>query len=182
MKKTLLALRHAKSDRSDRALRDYDRPLAPRGEADAPLMGAALAAFGLVPDCIVTSTAVRAHETTRLVTGAMAYGGEIIEDPDVYGASVETLLRVLRACNDEAATALLVGHNPGLEELICLLTGGEDAEAMLRLPTAGLAYIALDIDDWSHLRPACGLLQWFLTPRVVSPLLHANRLGGGTMG
>jgi phosphohistidine phosphatase len=95
---------------------------------------------------------------------------------------VETLLRVLRACNDEAATALLVGHNPGLEELICLLTGGEDAEAMLRLPTAGLAYIALDIDDWSHLRPACGLLQWFLTPRVVSPLLHANRLGGGTMG
>ena len=117
--KALLALRHAKSDRSDRALRDHDRALAPRGEADAPLMGMALAALGLVPDCIITSTAVRADETTRLVAAAMAYGGEILEEPEVYGASVDTLMRVLRACNDKAATALLVGHNPGLEELIC---------------------------------------------------------------
>jgi phosphohistidine phosphatase len=173
--KTLLVLRHAKSDRSDRALRDHDRPLAPRGEADAPLMGTALAALGLAPDCIVTSTAVRAQETTRLVAAAMAYDGEIIEESDVYGASVDTLLHVLRACDDEAATALLVGHNPGLEELICLLTGGEGAAGILRLPTAGLACIALDIDEWSHLRPACGLLQWFLTPRAVAPLLRANR-------
>jgi phosphohistidine phosphatase len=180
--KTLLVLRHAKSDRSDGARRDHDRPLAPRGEADAPRMGAALAALGLVPDYVVTSTAARARETTRLVAAAMGYGGEIIEEAEVYGASVDTLRDVLRECDDEVATALLVGHNPGLEELVCLLTGGEDAAAMLRLPTAGLACIALDIDDWSRLRPACGLLQWFLTPRIVAPLLHANPLGRGTMG
>jgi len=105
----------------------------------------------------------------------MGYGGEIIEEPDVYGASVDTLLDVLRECEEEAATVLLVGHNPTLEELVCLLTGGEDAEAMLRLPTAGLACLALDIEHWSQIRPVCGLLQWFLTPRIVYPLLHASR-------
>jgi phosphohistidine phosphatase len=179
--KTLLVLRHAKSDRSDGTLRDDDRPLAPRGKADAPLMGTALAALGLAPDCIITSTAVRARETAQLVVDAMGSGGHIIEEPDIYGASVDTLLRVLRACSDEDATALLVGHNPGLEELICLLAGGEGVEAMLRLPTAGLACIALDFDEWAHMQPACGLLQWFLTPRIVAPLLRADRPGRGTM-
>jgi phosphohistidine phosphatase len=180
--KTLLVLRHAKSDRSDGALPDHDRPLAPRGEADAPRMGMALAALGMVPDYIVTSTAMRARETARLAVAAMGYGGEIVEQPEIYGASVDVLLDVLRECNDEAATAMLVGHNPGLEELVCLLTGGEGAEAILRLPTAGLACIALDIAAWSHLGPACGLLQWFLTPRIVAPLLHTNQRGRGTMG
>lgn len=173
--KTLLVLRHAKSDRSAHALRDHDRPLTPRGEADAPQIGTALAALDLVPDRIVTSTALRARDTTRLVTDAMGYGSEIVEETDVYGASVDTLLGVLRDCEDEAGTILLVGHNPGLEELICLLTGGEDAEALLRLPTAGLACVALDIEQWSLIRPACGQLQWFLIPRIVNPLLRVSR-------
>lgn len=172
--KTLLVLRHAKSDRGDTALRDHDRPLAPRGEADAPLMGTALAALDLIPDCIVTSTAARARETTRLIAAAMGYDKEIVEGPDVYGASVDDLLDTLRAC-DEKDVVLLIGHNPGLEELICLLTGGKDAEAMLRLPTAGLVCLALDIEYWSQIMPACGLLQWFLTPRIAYPLLHTSR-------
>jgi phosphohistidine phosphatase len=172
--KTLLLLRHAKSDRSNTALRDHDRPLAPRGDRDAPQMGTALAALDLIPDEILTSTAVRARETTNLVAEAMAYKGEIIEAPNIYGASVDGLLDSLREC-DEENIVLLVGHNPGLEELICLLTGGERAEAMVRLPTAGLACLALDIEDWTLIMPACGLLQWFLTPRIVHSLLHASR-------
>ena len=172
--KTLLVLRHAKSDRSDAALRDHDRPLAPRGERDAPQMGTALVALDMIPDRILTSTAVRARETAHLVAAAMGYGGEIIEEPDIYGASVDALLDALRECGDEA-TVLLVGHNPGLEELVCLLTGGHDAEAIIRLPTAGLVCLALDVEEWSQIVPACGLLQWFLTPRIVSPLLHASR-------
>ena len=172
--KTLLVLRHAKSDRGDNALRDHDRPLAPRGETDAPRRGVALAALDIRPDCILTSTAVRARETTRRVAMAMGYDGEIIEEPGIYAASVDTLLDVLRDRDDEAIV-LLVGHNPGLEELICLLIGGMGAEPMVRLPTAGLACLALDIERWSHLRAECGLLQWFLTPRIVYPLLHASR-------
>ncbi|MCA1667153.1 MAG: histidine phosphatase family protein, partial [Thermomicrobia bacterium] len=135
MTKTLLVLRHAKSDRGDRSLRDHDRPLAPRGESDAPQMGVALAALDLIPDCLLTSTAVRARETARLVAAALEYGGEIVEEPALYAASVDTLLDALRDC-DEAVTVLLVGHNPGVEELIGLLTGGADAEPTVRVPTA----------------------------------------------
>lgn len=180
MTKRLLVLRHAKSDRGDKATHDHDRPLAPRGAADAPRMGIALAALDAIPDCILTSTAVRAHETTRLVAAAMGYGGEIVEEADIYAASVDTLLDLLRDC-DEEATVLLVGHNPGLEELICLLTGGMGAEPMVRLPTAGLACVALDIEEWSQLLPESGLLQWFLTPRIVYPLLHASRDLGASL-
>jgi phosphohistidine phosphatase len=172
--KTLLVLRHAKSDRGDRTLRDHDRPLAPRGEGDAPLMGTALAALDLIPDCILTSTATRARDTARLVAAAMGYGGEIIEDATLYAASVDALLDALREC-DEEACVLLVGHNPGLEELICLLTGGDDAQTVVRLPTAALACLALDIEEWAEVHEACGHLAWLLTPRIVYPLLHAAR-------
>lgn len=171
--KTLLVLRHAKAERGDTAMRDHDRPLAPRGEADAPHMGIALRALGAIPDRLLTSPAVRACETARFVAAAMGYNGPIVEETSIYAASVETLLAVLCAC-DDASTVLLVGHNPGLEELIGLLAGGVDAEPMVRLPTAGLAYLSLDIEGWPHLRPACGQLHWLLTPRIVSPLLHAT--------
>ncbi|MDQ2785692.1 MAG: histidine phosphatase family protein [Chloroflexota bacterium] len=173
MTKTLLVLRHAKSDRGDNAVRDHDRPLAPRGAADAPQMGTALAALTTIPDRILTSTAVRACETARLVAITVGFSGEIIEEPGIYAASVDTLLNVLRDSGD-GETVLLVGHNPGLEELICLLVGGMDAEPMVRLPTAGLACLALDIAAWSEIRERCGLLYWFLIPRIVSPLLHAS--------
>lgn len=170
--KRLLVLRHAKSDRSDDTLRDHDRSLAPRGEVDAPRMGIALAALDAVPDSILTSTAVRARETARLVAAAMGYDGVIVEEPGLYAASVDALLNALRDA-DDAATLLLVGHNPGLEELIGLLTVGIEAEPILRLPTAGLACLVLDIAEWSRIHARCGLLHWFLTPRIVSPLLHA---------
>ncbi|MHB8647784.1 MAG: SixA phosphatase family protein [Thermomicrobiales bacterium] len=170
--KTLLVLRHAKSDRSDTTRRDHDRPLAPRGEADAPRMGTALAALDLMPDRILTSTATRARETARLVAATIGYRGAMTEAHELYAASVDTLLDRLRDAADEK-TLLLVGHNPGLEELICLLTGGGDAEPIVRLPTAGLACLALDIEEWQEIHEACGLLHWLLTPRIVSPLLHA---------
>ncbi len=175
--KRLLVLRHAKSDRSDDTLRDHDRPLAPRGEADAPQMGVALAALDATPDVVLTSTALRARETAHRVAAAMGYNGTIVEEPDIYAASVDTLLRALRD-RDDATTILLVGHNPGLEELIGLLTGGMAADPIVRLPTAGLACLALDIAEWSHIHERCGLLLWFLTPRIVSPLLHAPRNDG----
>ncbi len=175
--KTLLVLRHAKSDRSDDTLRDHDRPLAPRGEADAPRMGIALALLDAIPDAVLTSTAVRARETAHRVAAAMGYDGKIVEQPNLYAASADTLLGHLRD-GDDAATVLLVGHNPGLEELIGVLTGGVDAEAIVRLPTAGLACLALDIEEWSQVRERSGLLQWFLTPRIVGPLLHAARDNG----
>src|SRR5262249_20163007 len=85
--KTLLVLRHAKSDRSDPGIVDHDRPLAPRGETAAPRMGAAPAALGNVPDAIVTSPAVRARDTARLAATGMGYDGPITETRVMYAAA-----------------------------------------------------------------------------------------------
>ena len=173
--KTLLILRHAKSDRSDATLPDHARPLAPRGEADAPRMGAAIAALGVMPDCVIASTAVRARETAHLATAAMGYRGPITERDAVYEASVATLLAVLRDCDDGDGTVLLVGHNPGMEELVGLLTAGTDAEWVVRMATAALAYLSLDIAGWGEITPACGVLEWLLTPRIVASLTGTRR-------
>ncbi len=170
--KTLLILRHAKSDRTDTGLADHDRPLAPRGEADAPRMGAALRALGCIPDHIMTSTAVRAHGTARLIASAMGYDGPLGARSGLYATGAEGLLAELRACEETAETVLLVGHNPDLEELVSLLICGEPADAVVTLPTAALAALALDVENWAALAPACGSLLWLLTPRIVRSLLQ----------
>ena len=169
--KRLLVLRHAKSDRSDPQLADHERPLAPRGEADAPRMGAALAALGAIPDVIITSTAVRARDTARLVATAMGYEGAMNETRRVYAASGAELLALLREDAGDYDTVLLVGHNPGVEELLGFLIAGVGSEIGVRMPTAALACLTIEVDDWHGVMPGCGTLQWLLTPRIVAPLL-----------
>lgn len=139
-------------------------------------MGAALAALDCLPDRIITSTAVRARDMAHLVATAMAYDGPLLERNSLYGGGTDGLLDALRACDDAAATVLLVGHNPDLEELVSLLTAGEPAQSVVRLPTAALACLMLDIPVWSAIAPACGSLTWLLTPRIVRPLLQRRRV------
>jgi phosphohistidine phosphatase len=169
--KTLLVLRHAKSDRSDPGLEDHDRPLAARGETDAPRMGAALAALGSMPDVIITSTAVRARDTAHLAATGMGYDGPTVETRAVYAASGDALLAVLHDHAGDHDTTLLVGHNPGMEELIGLLIADAGSEIGLRMPTAALACLSFETDAWSEVTPGSGTLQWLLTPRIVAPLL-----------
>jgi phosphohistidine phosphatase len=173
--KRLLILRHAKSDRSDPSLTDHDRPLAPRGEVDAPRMGAALAALGIAPDRILTSTAVRARDTARLVATALGYDAPLRETREAYAADSTMLLRLICAEAEDAETLLLVGHNPGMEELASLLVAGEGIETGIRMPTAALACLTIDTDDWQDMTPGSGTLQWLLTPRIVAPLLSAGQ-------
>ena len=170
--RTLLVLRHAKSDRNDPRLPDHDRPLAPRGEADALRMGAALAALAVMPDCIITSTAVRARDTAHRVAAALAdnYHGRIDERDAVYAADVPALLAVLRACDDAHETVLLVGHNPGSEDLINVLVGGGEMHPVACLPTAALACLSLDVARWAAIDSASGSLVWLLTPRILASL------------
>jgi phosphohistidine phosphatase len=173
--KTLLVLRHAKSDRSNPNLADHERPLAPRGETDAPRMGTALAALDMIPDFIITSTAVRARETARLVAGEMGNAATTVETRDVYAASGDALLNLLPDQAGDHDTVLIAGHNPGMEELIGLLTGGAGAGIGVRMPTAALACLTLDIAQWRDVTPGSGTLQWLLTPRIVAPLLGATK-------
>jgi phosphohistidine phosphatase len=145
--KTLLVLRHAKSSWDDPHLDDHDRPLNARGERDAPRMGRLARKKRLSVELIISSDALRARLTAEAVADAIGYGGQILLDPRLYHASAADILAVLRsAVDDNVTTVMIVGHNPGLEDLVARLTGDPEA-----LPTAALAQIALPIERWPDL-------------------------------
>ena len=144
--KTLLVLRHAKSSRSDPTLQDHQRPLNDRGRRDAPRMGDFLREHGLIPDVVISSDAVRARQTAEAVADAARYAGETLLDERLYLATPADIVSLLRTAQENAGTVMIVGHNPGLEELIERLTGEQQD-----LPTAGLAQIVLPIDHWRDL-------------------------------
>ena len=143
--KILLLLRHAKSSWKDESLADQDRPLAKRGLRDAPRLGKLLNDANLLPDLILSSTARRARQTVELVTEAAGYSGEVSWLDDLYAAAPEEILELLNALPAYYTTVMVVGHNPGLEELLALLTDQVDS-----LTTAALAQIDLPVDGWDQ--------------------------------
>lgn len=145
--KTLLILRHAKSSWDDASLDDRERPLNARGRRDAPRMGDLLRDERLIPDVVITSDAVRAHTTALAVAQAAGYSRDIVVDPVLYHASPEDVHAVLKSVpNANDRTVMIVGHNPGLEDLIDQLTGEPHD-----LPTAALAQLELPIERWGEL-------------------------------
>jgi phosphohistidine phosphatase len=146
--KTLLVLRHAKSSWNDTSLDDHERPLNKRGRRDGPRMGELVREHRLTPDVIMSSDAVRARLTAEAVAQAARYAGEILLDRRLYIASSRDILAVLRTVREtNAGTVMIVGHNPGLEELVAQLTGEQQD-----LPTAALGQIGLPIDRWRDLK------------------------------
>lgn len=161
--KTLLILRHAKSSWKDNSLADHDRPLNKRGKRDAPRMGELIHAEGLVPDLIISSTALRARTTALAAAEACGYEEEIRLSPDFYHGDPESYLQLLRALPAALDRVMVVGHNPGLEDLLEDLTGAYE-----RLPTAALAQIALPVSDWGELAlDGNGLLENLWIPKAV---------------
>jgi phosphohistidine phosphatase len=141
--KTLLILRHAKSSWKDEQLEDHDRPLNERGKRDAPRMGERLRQAKLQPDLIISSTANRARKTASHAARKCGYQGIIELDGTLYLAPPESYLVAIRKIDDPVQCTLVVGHNPGLEQLLALLTGYDT-----HLPTAALAQIQLDVEAW----------------------------------
>lgn len=148
--KTLFLLRHAKSD-YPAGVRDFDRPLNPRGRAAALAMGRELRRLGLAADCIFASSAARVVETLALL--ADGYGGRMPVDyrEELYLASPETLLALIRGMDDAEPRLLIVGHNPGLQQLALKLsaTGPEHDAIAAKYPTGTLIEIALPAGRWS---------------------------------
>jgi phosphohistidine phosphatase len=144
--RTLLLLRHAKSDWSDPELADHDRPLNQRGKRNAERMGRLLKDEELLPDLILTSTATRARETVKRVVSASGYAGKVEKTQALYLADPAGYVATLREVEDEYSRVMVVGHNPGLEELAQRLTG-----TAIRLPTAALVQIAFPLKHWRDL-------------------------------
>lgn len=142
--KTLLLLRHAKSSHDQVGVGDHDRVLNGRGEKDAPLVGKRLKRERLTPDAVVSSTAVRAKETARLAAEACGFEGEIDLRRSLYLAPPEAYLEVLRSLPDEPKAVLMVGHNPGISDLVSRL-GGDFVD----MPTAGLAVFEVELENWA---------------------------------
>ncbi|MFE4950392.1 SixA phosphatase family protein [Leifsonia sp. NPDC056665] len=150
--RTLILLRHAKSDWSG-ALPDVDRPLADRGHAQAPLAGRWLASRAGVIDLAIVSPAVRARETWELVSAELAPAPPVLFDERVYAASADQLLAIVREAPADVRTLILVGHNPGMEQLASLLAG---EDVILR--TAGIAEFGVS-GLWSGLEARSSALR-----------------------
>ncbi|WP_119257823.1 SixA phosphatase family protein [Shinella zoogloeoides] len=168
--KQLLLLRHAKSAWPD-GVPDHDRPLADRGRRDAPRMGAYMAETGLQPDFALISSARRTQETWALVEPALAKPCPSRTVPSIYEAEPQAILTVIRDAPQESEKLLVIGHNPGFEDLAKLLAPTGDADAISRLrmkfTTAALAVIVLNIERWVEAAPGKGGLESFITPKTL---------------
>lgn len=139
----LLILRHAKSDWGNSSLDDWERPLNERGERDAPRVGKWLREQSIVPDLIVTSDAMRARTTAQAVAKAAGYTREVVLEPTLYLAPPDAILDIVCGLPDDAASAMIVGHNPGLEDFVEQLSDEPQG-----LVTAALVQLEIPIDRW----------------------------------
>lgn len=168
---TLSLLRHAKSSWSMPGLADFDRPLAPRGTEAAPRMGRFMADSAILPDLVVCSSAARTRQTLALVLTALPAKPEVSYSDRLYGASPRQMLELVRALPTSSAHAMLVAHNPAIQEFAVALCGEGEAGAIDRLhhkfPTAALAVVDFDL-SWEEVAPDNGRLRLFMVPRDLS--------------
>jgi phosphohistidine phosphatase len=173
--KILTLLRHAKSTWDDPVARDFDRPLNTRGRKAARTVGREMRAQGLEFDAVIASPAVRVVETLRDVGDGYGRALEPHHDQDLYLAAPSTLLEQVRGTDDKVERLLVVGHNPGLEQLALLLSGTDETglmgELRLKYPTATVAEIRFDAEHWADIAPGAGTLARFIRPRDLDPEL-----------
>jgi len=160
--KTLFMMRHAKSSWNNADLADFDRPLNERGLEAAPFMGKIIYKNQFQPDLIISSPAERAGQTAILVHSAAQLNGEIQFNEKIYEARPHRLLEIISEQNDKLQSIMLVGHNPGFEGLLKILTG-----ELQPLPTAALAVIDLQIENWSDVKSNCGTLRVLIRPKEI---------------
>jgi phosphohistidine phosphatase len=174
--KILGLYRHAKSDWHDARARDFDRPLNARGRKGAAVMGRHICEHGIKWNRIVASPAVRVAETIEISAEAAKSSPPVLWDRRIYLASSATLLDLLREQEGNPASILMIGHNPGLEDLIFDLVP-DDGSSPLRdvvedkFPTASFAVLELDIAGWQDITEYCGRLVHLMRPRDLDPKL-----------
>jgi phosphohistidine phosphatase len=161
--RTLLVMRHAKSDWGEAFSSDHERPLAPRGIKAARRMGRFLSEAGTPPELVVTSTAVRALTTAELAAEAGSWGCSIVTDAALYASDPERVLGVVAEVDPEVSRLLIAGHEPTWSGLVRQLIGG----GSVRMPTAAVACLDLADGGWADLAPGSCVLRWLVTPKML---------------
>ena|ERR1700752_1124211 len=156
----LYLLRHAKSSWNDATLRDFDRPLKKRGREAADRVGKRMAAEKLSNLLVICSPAVRTRETAAVVLKSANLQIEPRFDERIYEASLRELVQIVTEIPGDNEVAIMIGHNPGFEELLSFLTGEHR-----RMPTCALAKIGFGDVSWKDVRAGEGSLEWFIAPK-----------------
>jgi phosphohistidine phosphatase len=170
--RTLLLLRHAKSNWDATGLDDHERSLNKRGVRDAPVMGAYIAKHDLKPDLVLCSDAVRARATLTLLLPTLgAPSPPVRYEPRLYLAEPPAIVEVLHRVDQDVGRCLVVGHNPGMHALALGLVGDGDRKDIsalaMKFPTSGLAVIEFAGMAWSGLKPGTGRLRTFVSPKLL---------------
>ena len=163
--RTLFVLRHGKAQ-PDAPCGDWARDLTDRGHRDAKTMGEVIKSRIGQPDAIVSSDAHRAQQTAEIAAEAIGFERPVVLEHAIYDAWLPELIEVVQSLPEGAASAVIVGHNPGFEALVVSLSGSDGAE--VRLPTAGLAQLELDVARWADVGPGSGRLIGIDTPKEIS--------------
>ena len=162
MAKTLLLIRHAKSDWGDLMLSDFERPLNHRGEINAPEMAKRLAKRELFPQQFISSPALRAITTAKYFAKELHINSaDIIQEKDIYDALTNSLLEVVNNLDESSNFTALFGHNPGITGLVNYLSNQE----ISHLPTCGMALIKFPFDQWKMVSSGTGELVFFDFPK-----------------
>lgn len=165
--KKLSIIRHAKAADATPALSDFDRPLTKRGLKDAAHLGKLLTRVTPAVDWLLSSPALRTRETTTAIVEELAYQGRVQWADEAYLAEAETWLQLLSRVPPEMEHVVVIGHNPGVTDLVAGLSAGTASRLNLDFPTAALAHLAIEIFWWNQIRWGCGQLQMLLTPKAV---------------
>ena len=167
--KQLFLLRHAKSSWDDSELVDHDRPLAPRGRRAAKLVAEHLGREGIIPELVLCSSARRTRETLERIAQTFGEGIPVQIERELYAASERRLLERLRAVEDSVESLLLIGHNPGVEQLALTLacSGTKLAALRRKYPTGALATLEFS-GRWADLQPGRAELTDFVTPKQLA--------------
>ena len=158
--KTLFLLRHAKSHGKDETLPDFDRPLTRRGKRAAETVGRYLRTNARIPELILSSTAVTTRTTVELLVKAAKWTTEVRYDERIYAADGMRLAEVVAQIENDRKVVLIAGHNPGIEELLALLTGNSE-----RIPAGAVAKIRIKVNKWANAADKTATLEWLVTPK-----------------
>ena len=161
--KSVILLRHGKSDWNAPFRNDHERPLALRGIKAAKKMGKYFSKNEKSPEILISSTALRAKETIELAKKSGKWSSQLIYNSKIYGGSPKIILEIIQQIDEKFNSVCLIGHEPNFSSFISKSTNGE----FYRFPTAAMAFINFKIELWEEIRFGNGILKWLARPKEI---------------